>query len=59
MCDVLRKLGDVDHARRSRNNQGGDRGGYAFSVYSQCMGDNWQYEAVYRRQGLFADVLCM
>ena len=29
------------------------------SVYSQCMGDNWQYEAVYRRQGLFADVLCM
>jgi hypothetical protein len=30
-----------------------------FSVHNQCMGDNSQYEAIYRRPGLFANVLCM
>ena len=28
-------------------------------LYSQCMGGNSQYEAIYRRPDLFADVLCM
>jgi pimeloyl-ACP methyl ester carboxylesterase len=28
-------------------------------LYSQCMGGNSQYEAIYRRPDLFANVLCM
>jgi hypothetical protein len=28
-------------------------------LYSQCMGGNSQYEAIYRRPELFANVLCM
>src|SRR5262245_41286859 len=28
-------------------------------LYSQCMGGNWQYEAISRRPDLFENVLCM
>ncbi|WP_070018191.1 alpha/beta hydrolase family protein [Streptomyces nanshensis] len=33
--------------------------GMRVGLYSQCMGGNSQYEAIYRRPGLFADVACM
>jgi hypothetical protein len=61
MCDVVWKLGDVDHARRSRNTQEEIGADTLFSLQNQCMGDNSQYEAIYRRPGLglFANVLCM
>jgi Domain of unknown function (DUF427) len=53
------KLGDVDRARRSRNTQEEIGTDTLFSVHNQCMGDNSQYEAIYRRPGLFANVLRM
>lgn len=31
----------------------------ATGLYSQCMGGNSQYEAIYRRPDLFENVLCM
>ncbi len=59
MCDVLWKLGDVDHARRSRKTQEEIGADTLFRVHNQSVGDNSQCEAIYRRPGLIANVLCM
>jgi catechol 2,3-dioxygenase-like lactoylglutathione lyase family enzyme len=59
MCDAVWKLGDVDHARCSRNTREEIRPDTVPSVHSRCIGDNSQCEATYRRPGLFANPPCM